>query len=176
MAPSSSGEASAARTPGCTMFTEARVMSERGVKWHLTLLRLTLTRHQKSNSSSIAPCRQREGQSIESAIFGAATKAVSSFTRGSEPGRSPAQRLQHATLTWQHPDTCLPAACVATLVATKAGAAMMQARTAARLEAYRSLYLALRCNACSAFYLLSPQVDPPHSTTSTAPIILVRRT
>ncbi|EIE24517.1 hypothetical protein COCSUDRAFT_61947 [Coccomyxa subellipsoidea C-169] len=82
---------------------------------------------------------------------------LSSFARGSQPGPSCQEQFQHALMTWQHPESSLPGAAVSALAGSKAGQAMLDARKAAWQEAFRSLFMALRSGACSAFYLVTAQ-------------------
>ena len=96
-------------------------------------------------------------------MFYAAFDTLSSFARGSQPGPSCQERLQYALMTWQHPESSLPAAAVSTLTGAKAAQGLLDARKAAWQEAFRSIFMALRSGACSAFYVITAQVglEPP---------------
>lgn len=99
--------------------------------------------------------------SISNCVCCAAFDTLSSFARGSQPGPSCQEQFQHALMTWQHPESSLPGAAVSALAGSKAGQGMLDARKAAWQEAFRSLFMALRSGACSAFYLVTAQVGFP---------------
>lgn len=88
----------------------------------------------------------------------AACETISCFARGAQPGPSNQERFQHALMTWQHPDTSLPAAAVSALTGSKSSQ-VLDARKSIWQEAFRSLFMALRSGACSAFYFATAEVS-----------------
>ena len=91
----------------------------------------------------------------------AAHEALAAFAAGAQPAAgadTDAAALQRALMTWQHPDTPLPAPGVCALGnAGAAGQAVLGARRGAWQEAFRSLFLALRAGRCAAFYVATAQ-------------------
>ncbi|CAL8467510.1 g7048 [Coccomyxa elongata] len=85
-----------------------------------------------------------------------ACETISCFARGAQPGPSNQERFQHALMTWQHPDTSLPAAAVSALTGLKSSQ-VLDARKSTWQEAFRSLFMALRSGACGAFYFATAE-------------------
>ena len=52
----------------------------------------------------------------------------------------------------------MPAAAIAAVAASKQGAEVLEQRKLQWQEAFRSLYMAVQCNACHCLYFISPQV------------------